>query len=77
MTKATVQSLHMASELISFRADAETIERVNRLMAHLEKHPDLRNFDVGKAALLKMVFRDGLDAAEKRYGLQGKKGGKR
>jgi len=55
---------------VAFRADAELVARLDRLVDHLQDHPDFDGLDLNRSDILKMLVRRGLDAAEAQYGVK-------
>lgn len=58
---------------VAFRADVELVERIDRLVQHLEDHPDFEGLDLNRSAIVKMLVRRALDASEEQYGLKRKR----
>jgi len=62
---------------VAFRADAELVARLDRLVQHLQDHPDFAGLDLNRSAIVKMLVRRALGEAETQYGVTKRKGRKR
>jgi hypothetical protein len=65
----TIQQTRVMPQ-VAFRVDAELIERLDRLVQHLEDHPDFAGLDLNRSAIVKMLVRRALDATEEQYGVK-------
>jgi hypothetical protein len=67
----TIQQTRVMPQ-VAFRADAELIERLDRLVQYLEDHADFAGLDLNRSAIVKMLVRRALDTTEEQYGIKKK-----